>query len=575
MGDDGRRGKVKNRIMDAERTTGKTEYVIGVDVGTGSARAGIFDLNGRMIIAAAHQIKIFRPLPNHVEQSTADIWSAVCRSVRECLKNGNIEPRTVIGISFDATCSLVALDAQDQPISVSTTGDDAQNVIVWMDHRAEKQAAEINRTKHRVLDYVGGKISPEQEPPKLKWLKENLPEKYRQTAKFLDLADYLVYEASRADVRSLCTVVCKWTYLGHEGEFGSWDKSFFDEIGLGDLLEENRIGDVVRPMGTRAGNLTAKAADELGLTEKTAVGVGIIDAHAGGIGSLGMLSPEEKSGRKNIEQTLALIGGTSSCQMAVAPEAIFVEGVWGPYFGAMIPGMWLAEGGQSATGALTDHVIENHAHAAQLKKDAAAQNTTIYHLLNLKVEELKSGGVEEPTSNVHLLPDFLGNRSPRADVHSRGMISGLTLDSTFESLAVLYYATIQAIAYGTRHIIESLNAKGYEINRIHACGGGTKNPLWLQEHADVTNCKIYVAKDCETVLLGAAMLAAVAAGKFASIPDAMEAMSPQAEVVEPDHSTGAFHQAKYEVFQLMYEHQLEYRRVMNGAIRQRTATNAE
>ncbi len=562
--------------MNGQKTENKTEYVIGVDVGTGSARAGIFDLNGSMKASAAHPIKIFRPAPNHVEQSTEDIWSAVCKSVRECLKISSIESQTIIGISFDATCSLVALDAQDKPISVSTTGDDAQNVIVWMDHRAEKQAAEINRTKHRVLDYVGGKISPEQEPPKLKWLKENTPEKYRQTAKFLDLADYLVYEASRADVRSLCTVVCKWTYLGHEDEFGSWDKSFFDEIGLGDLLKENRIGDTIRPMGTRAGNLTAKAAAELGLTEKTAVGVGIIDAHAGGIGSLGMLSPDETTGRKNIEQTLALIGGTSSCQMAIAPEARFVEGVWGPYFGAMIPGMWLAEGGQSATGALLAHVIENHAYAHQLEKDAAAQNTTIYYLLNRKVEELKSGGNEKPTSNVHLLPDFLGNRSPRADVHSRGMISGLTLDSTFESLAVLYYATIQAIAYGTRHIIESLNAKGYQINRIHACGGGTKNPLWIQEHADVTGCKVFIAKDCETVLLGAAMLAAVAAGKFASITDAMEVMSPQAEVVEPNTSTGAFHQAKYQVFQLMYEHQLAYRRVMDGAIGERsTATNAE
>ena len=540
MGDGGRRGKVKNRIMETEKTVSKTEYVIGVDVGTGSARAGIFDLHGRMITAAAHPIKIFRPVPNHVEQSTADIWSAVCQSVRECLKNGGIDPQNIIGISFDATCSLVALDAEDKPISVSTTGDDAQNIIVWMDHRAEKQASEINRTKHRVLDYVGGKISPEQEPPKLKWLKENAPEKYQRAAKFLDLADYLVYETSRADVRSLCTVGCKWTYLGHEGEFGSWDKSFFDEIGLGDLLEENRVGDVIRPMGTRAGNLTANAAAELGLIENTAVGVGIIDAHAGGIGSLGMLPPDETTGRKNIERTLALIGGTSSCQMAIAPEPRFVEGVWGPYFGAMIPGMWLAEGGQSATGALLDHVIENHAYAAQLKKDAGAQNTTIYHLLNRKVEELKSGGDEKPTSNVHLLPDFLGNRSPRADVDSRGMICGLTLDSTFASLAVLCYATIQAIAYGTRHIIESLDAKGYEINHIHACGG-TKNPLWLQEHADITNCKIYVARDCETVLLGAAMLAAVATGKFASIPAAMQTMSPQAEVVEPGSSTGAFH----------------------------------
>lgn len=552
------------------------EYVIGVDVGTGSARAGIFDLRGRMISTAVHPIRIFRPEANHVEHSSQDIWLAVCRAVKAALKSGEVNPQNVVGISFDATCSLVALDKEDQPVTMSLGGDASHNVIVWMDHRAEKQADEINRTKHRVLDYVGGTISPEQEPPKLKWVKENLPDTWRRAAKFLDLADYLVYQASGKDVRSFCTVVCKWMYMGHEGEHGNWDKSFFKEIDLEDLFLDNRAGEAIRPMGTKVGELTAKAAGKLNLMANTAVGVGIIDAHAGGIGSLGMLATGEKAGERNIERTLALIGGTSSCHMAIAPEARFVGGVWGPYYGAMIPGMWLAEGGQSATGALLDHVIANHAYAAQLKTDAAAQGETVYTLLNRKVERMKAGssGGELLTGNFHLLPDFLGNRSPRADSQSRGMISGFALDSSFESLAVLYYATIQAVAYGTRHIIESLNASGYQINRIHACGGGTKNPLWLQEHADITGCSIYIAKDFESVLLGTSILAAVAAGKYASILDAMEAMSPPAEVIEPNFAARDFHAAKYEVFKLMYEHQLEYKRIMNGALRGQTATAA-
>ena len=550
--------------MESENKKNTKEYVVGVDVGTGSARAGVFALDGEMLATAVHPIKIFRPAPNHVEQSTEDIWSAVCKCVRDAVTTSGIDSQNVVGISFDATCSLAALDKNDQPVTVSVTGNDEQNIIVWMDHRAEKQTDEINKTKHRVLDYVGGRISPEQEIPKLKWIKENLPETWDRTAKFLDLADFLTYRASGANVRSLCTVVCKWTYMGHEGEFGSWDESFFKEIDLEDLFLNNRVGEAVRPMATFAGNLTAKAAEELGLSTETAVGIGIIDAHSGGIGSLGMRAAGEDANDKNIEQTLALIGGTSSCHMAIAPEPRFVEGVWGPYFGAMIPGMWLAEGGQSATGALLDHVIENHAYAAQLKKDAAAQNTSVYALLNRKVEELKSGSIEELTSNFHLLPDFLGNRSPRADSHSRGMISGLTLDSSFENLAVSYYATIQAIAYGTRHIIESLNAKGYDIQRIHACGGGTKNPLWIQEHSDITSCKIYIAKDCETVLLGAGILAAVAAGKYDSITEGMAQMTPEAEVIEPNTARIRFHNKKYEVFKLMYEHQLEYKRIMSG-----------
>lgn len=548
------------------------EYVIGVDVGTGSARAGIFNLRGRMISTAVHPILIFRPQANHVEHSSQNIWQAVCSAVRGALKSGEVNPQQVVGISFDATCSLVALDKNDQPITISLGGDSSHNVIVWMDHRAEKQADEINLTRHRVLDYVGGTISPEQEPPKLKWIKENLPETWQNAAKFFDLADYLVYEASGKNVRSFCTVVCKWTYMGHEGEHGNWDKSFFKEIDLDDLFLENRVGEAIRPMGTKVGELTIKAASELGLSTNTAVGIGIIDAHAGGIGSFGMLAPEETSGERNIEQTLALIGGTSSCHMAVASTAKFVEGVWGPYYGAMIPGMWLAEGGQSATGALLDHVIANHAYTSQLKADAALQGETVYTLLNRKVAELKSGSQgEQLTGNFHLLPDFLGNRSPRADSQARGMISGLTLDSSFESLAVLYYATIQAVAYGTRHIIEALNDGGYQISRIHAAGGGTKNPLWLQEHADITGCNIYIAKDSESVLLGTSILAAVASGKYPSILEAMKAMSSPAEVIKPNFAVRDFHAAKYEVFKLMYQHQLEYKRIMNGALQGQTA----
>lgn len=544
------------------------EYVVGIDVGTGSARAGIFDLQGRMIATAQHPIQIFRPREDHVEQSSRDIWRAVSASVRAVLEKGAVNPALVVGICFDATCSLVALDEKDLPVTVSLDGNPDQNIIVWMDHRAQKQADEINRTGHSVLDYVGGKLSPEQEPPKLKWIKEHLPETWRRAAKFFDLADYLVYESCQEDARSLCTVVCKWTYLGHEGEGGSWDKSFFKEINLEDLFAGGRAGEKFHSIGTKAGSLTAKAASDLGLCEGTSVGVGIIDAHAGGIGSIGMAVEKEESGIEQIQQTLALIGGTSSCHMAVSVEPRFIGGVWGPYYGAMIPAMWLTEGGQSATGALLDHIIENHASAPQLKRDAATQDRTVYELLNRKVMEMKKVDLSSLlTHELHVLPDFHGNRSPRADNHARGMISGLTIDSSFESLARLYCATIQAIAYGTRHIIETLNEHGYAITRIHACGGGTKNPLWLQEHADVTGCDLYIACESEAVLLGAAILAAVAAGKFSNIIEAIRAMSPRAEVIRPNRSTSDFHNAKYEVFKLMYNHQQQYRQIMEAASR--------
>lgn len=537
-------------------------YVIGVDVGTAQARAAVFDLRGHLVAVASHPVEISRPDALRVEQSSRDIWGAVCHAVRECLSAGRVDPAAVAGIGFDATCSLVVLDDHDQPLAVSPGADPDHNVIVWMDHRATTEAEAINVTRHRVLEYVGGRISPEMQSPKLRWLKTHAPDTWARARRFFDLADYLVYEACRVDVRSLCTVVCKWTYLGHEGGQGRWDESFFAALDLSDLFSPSRVGERVQPLGTRAGGLTAAAARDLGLRENTTVAVGIIDAHAGGIGSLGMTADGASLSEAQLERTLALIGGTSSCHMATSPTPRFVEGVWGPYYGAMIPGRWLTEGGQSATGALVDHVIENHAYARSLERQAAAGGITVYELLNRKVAELAKTSGTELTADLHVLPYFHGNRSPRADPHARGTISGLSLDSSFESLARLYLATIQAIAYGTRHIIAALNASGYQIDRIHACGGGTRNALWMQQHADVTGCEIYVAQDSEPVLLGASILAAVASGRHQSIVEAMGAMSPRPQAIRPRPPDASFHARKYEVFKLMYEEQRGYRRIM-------------
>lgn len=160
------------------------KHYLGIDVGTGSARAGIFNQRGRMAGSASCPIRMWRPAPDHVEQSGEDIWRACGIAVRAALKAAGLKADAIAGIGFDATCSLVALDERDRPVSASVTGRDEQNVIVWMDHRAIPQAGRINRTGHPVLRYVGGVISPEMETPKLLWLKENLPASWKRAARF-------------------------------------------------------------------------------------------------------------------------------------------------------------------------------------------------------------------------------------------------------------------------------------------------------------------------------------------------------------------------------------------------------
>ncbi len=551
----------------------KNSLFVGIDVGTGSARAGVFTSEGKMLAAASRAIRMWKPQTDFVEQSSVDIWASCCAAVREAMQKAGVHADQVAGIGFDATCSLVALDAHDRPVSVSPTGHNEQNVMVWMDHRAVGEANRINRLGHPVLKYVGGAISPEMQTPKLLWLKKNLPATWKRTARFLDLPDFLTYRATGDDTRSLCTTTCKWTYLGHRGLDGQgWDRSYFKKIGLADLAADGfkRIGVHIRPMGEPVGKgLAEQPAAELGLKPGTPVSVAVIDAHAGGLGLLGASPGGRKSMSGNYETRVALIGGTSSCHMAVSKKPRFIPGIWGPYFSAMIPGFWLTEGGQSATGALIDHVIHSHAAAAALQLEAKKRRRTIYELLNERLGLLaKSKNIRFPAElsrELHIQPDFHGNRSPRANPTLKGTVTGLTLSATADDLAVQYLAAIQAVAYGTRHILEEMNKKGYSISSVLICGGGIKNPVFLREHADITGCNLILPKEPEAVLLGSAVLGAVACGRFKTLPEAMDAMNSVERVIEPSRGEVAdYHERKYRIFHRMHADFLAYRKIMDN-----------
>ena len=545
-------------------------FYLGVDVGTGSARAGVFRSDGRMVGSGTHPIRAWKPKPGFMEQSTEDIWQSCARAIRSALKEASVAKSRIGGLGFDATCSLAAIDEHGSPVTVSLSGDDQRNVIVWMDHRAATEAEAINSADYDVLQYVGGRVSPEMQAPKLLWLKKNLPDTWRRAAGFFDLADYLTHRATGSTARSLCTTVCKWTYLGHRAQNGQsgtsgWDPKFWQAIGLSELIDEAyaRIGTDVRPMGEPAGaGLTADAAQGLGLQKGTPVGIGIIDAHAGGLGVLSTRNGDGAGETHSFNDRLALIGGTSSCHMAVAPNPRYIQGVWGPYYSAMIPGMWLNEGGQSASGALIDHIIFSQARADDLQQQARREGCSVYDLLNGLLDDLSSTTPFRAflTSSRHTLPYFHGNRSPRADATLTGAMTGLKLSDDREELALRYFSALQAIAYGTRHIIETMNAEGYAINTIIITGGGSKNPLFLREHADATGCRVVVPRESEAVLLGAAMLGAVAAGKYVSIREAMDSMSGTGKVIEPEGGQiAAYHDAKYRVFLRLHDDTQSYR----------------
>jgi D-ribulokinase len=538
---------------------------IGVDVGTASTRAGVFDEKGTLLATARHPITIWQEAGDIVEQSSADIWAACISAVRGAMAEAALPPSAIKGLGFDATCSLVVLDRQRQPLSVSSSGHPQRNIIVWMDHRAIPEAAFINETKDKVLDYVGGVISPEMQTPKLLWLKRHLSSTYEKAGHFFDLADFLTFRATGSTARSMCTLTCKWTYLAHEKR---WSDPYLERIGLGDLSARShaRIGsDIVAP-GTAIGpGLTKEAAGELGLVEGTPVGASLIDAHAGGIGSVGGRGGEDQSA--TALDRLAYIMGTSACIMASTAEPRFVPGVWGPYFSGMIPGLWLNEGGQSAAGAGIDHLIRSHPAYADAAAAAKAKNLALLDYLEQRslARSPHASEVASTARDIHVLPEFLGNRSPHADPQARAIIAGLDLDADIGSLERLFVAGLCGLAYGLADVIDALRAHQVPCGMLVMSGGASRSRLVRQIMADTTGLSVALPKTAEPVLLGAAMLGAVAAKAYGSIPAAMRNMSALGELTRPSTTEIAkLHQAKRRVHALMQKLDRESRSIMQG-----------
>jgi D-ribulokinase len=535
---------------------------IGVDVGTASARAGIFDRDGKLLATARHPIQLWHEPGDIVEQSSEDIWQACATAIRAAMAEAKLSPDAIGGIGFDATCSLVVLGDGDQPLTVSRSGDPQRNIIVWMDHRATLQAERISKTGHAVLRHVGGIISPEMETPKLLWLKEHLPETYGAARQYFDLADYLTYRASGDAARSVCTVTCKWTYLAHDK---GWDDDYFRAVGLAELIADNhaRIGNrIVEPATTLGTGLTPQAAADLGLKAGTPVAASLIDAHAGAVGTIGgSLAAHETV---DALDRLAYIMGTSACIMASTAEPRFVPGVWGPYYSAMLPGRWLNEGGQSAAGAGIDHLVRAHPVFPEAAAAAEQAGQGILEFLERRVlaQSPSLSDVARLAKDYHVLPEFLGNRSPFADPDARAIIAGLDLERTTESLEQLYVAGLCGLAYGLADVVDAMRAQDIQCSLMVISGGAARSPLVRQIMADTTGLAVALPATPEPVLLGSAMLGAVAGGAYPSIDAAMHAMSRIAEIAAPNPGLSGFHAAKRKVHHLLQALDRESRAVM-------------
>lgn len=517
------------------------DHLIAVDVGTGSARAGVVAKDGRLLARREHPIQLSRPSDHSGEYSSRDIWAACCIAVRSALAASGVPAAAIAGLGFDATCSLVLLDRDGQPLCLNP--DAPFDTIAWLDHRATAEAEECGRIDHPVLAHNGGALSPEAEIPKLMWLKRHQPELWARLGHAFDLADFLTWKATGSTARSICTLTSKWTFFGHERP--GWQQDFLDEIGLEDLVTRAGLPEEAVAVGKPVGVLSREAAEALGLDAGIPVASGMVDAYAGALGVLGstdLAAPDINH--------VALIGGTSSCLIALKPQPFFGYSLWGPYFEAVFPGLWLVEAGQSATGDLLNHILRSHVEGGNPTVDT-------HRRVIARIQELRA--LEGPAfgEKINVLPDFHGNRSPFADPTLTGTVSGLTLDTSFDGLCRLYWRACVSIVLGLRQIVETLADKGVRPIRLHLTGGHVKNPLLVELYADATGCELSASDETDAVLVGTAINAASAAGLYPSLVEAGRAMAEQGRPVTANPEMKVRYDRDYARFLAMQRHRAE------------------
>lgn len=515
-------------------------YTVGVDFGTLSGRAVLVEINtGREVATAIKEYShgvMSECLPDGVTklgqdwalQHPADYLEVLQETIPAVLKQCDIGADEVVGIGIDFTCCTVLPTLSDgTPLCMAPGYEHEPHAYVklWKHHAAQREANELNRIAaergEAFLDLYGGKISSEWLIPKIWQILNEAPEVYDAMERFLEAGDWVTWQLCGKEVRNSPAAGYKAIYNKRKGYPSN---EFFKALDprLEHVVEE-KLSRKLTPNGRKAGELTEYGAKLTGLLPGTAVAVSTIDAHVS-VPAVGITGPGK----------MLMIIGTSTCDIMMGTEEKIVPGMCGVVEDGVQEGYFGYEAGQSCVGDHFDWFVKNCVPAAY-EREAEQKKIGIHELLTEKAQVLRPG-----ESGLVALDWWNGNRSVLVDADLTGVIAGMTLASKPEEI---YRALIEATAYGKRMIVDTFRDNGVPIEELYAAGGiAQKNPMMMQIYADVTNMEIRIGASSQIPALGAAMFAAVAAGKQAggydSIVDAAKVMGKVTDTVYrpiPEH----------------------------------------
>jgi L-ribulokinase len=494
--------------------------VIGVDYGTLSGRAVVVRVSdgeelGNAVHEYPHQVMDRelaankKPLPpDWALQDPADYIDVLRHAVPAAVAQAGIDPHDVIGIATDFTaCTMVPVLSDGTPLSQLSQYRERPHAYVklWKHHAAQPHADRINALARERgewwLPRYGDQISSEWEFAKGLQLLEEDPEIYQAMDKWVEAADWIVWQLCGHYLRNACTA----------GYKGIWqDGKYPSEEYLAALNPDfrhfvsDKLEHEIGQLGARAGGLTAEAASWTGLPEGIAVAVGNVDAH--------VTAPAAQATSPG--QMVAIMG-TSTCHVMNSDRLVNVPGMCGVVDGGIISGSYGYEAGQSGVGDIFAWFVANHV-PGRYFDEAREAGLDIHQYLTVKSQDQPVGA-----HGLVALDWHSGNRSVLVDHELSGVILGQTLQTTAEET---YRALLEATAFGTRVIVEAFGESGVPVTEFIAAGGLIKNPFLMQVYSDVLRMPISVIDSEQGPALGSAIHAAAAAGAYPSVHDAAAAM---------------------------------------------------
>jgi len=491
------------------------DLLLGLDVGTTSLKAVLFDVDGALLSQASQEYPTVYPHPNWAEQDPDDWWRAACAVLPQVIAQAGADPRAIAGIGVSGQAPSVVPIGQD--------GAPLRPALLWLDRRSEDQCAWLRQTvgEAAITAVNGGRIDPYYLAPKWLWLRDHEPDTYRKTYAVLQANGYLIHR--------LCGALCMDVSHGPLTLFFDSRALRYDERLAGQMNLDLAQMPPIRACAEVVGEVTRAAAAATGLAPGTPVIAGMCDGTAAAV-EAGLLRRGDA-----VEMT-----GQSTVLLICSDE---------PYLGRElislvhgVPGRYLVVGALVASGGSLRWFRDQLGEAERLA--APLLGVDSFDLLSQESARSPAGA-----NGVIFLPYMFGERSPIWDSAARGVFFGLSLATT---KADLIRAIMEGAAFGLRHNAETAAAGGFPLAALTCVGGGARSALWNQIKADVLQVPIRLPRGATGAPLGDALAAGVATGVFTSFDEAARRVVQIEREFAPDAALAGRYDALYGVYTGLY-----------------------